>query len=165
MTTTRSRLIATVLGLVALTLGLLVAPTAPALAATPKPILFYTGNGGWPASLFTSFTQATGRPKQELAALPADLSAYTCVVLALNSIPFDAAQQDALANYIKSGGRVLALGDNILYGEENGTLSALAAGLGTGLAVLPGAIDGYDSSYPVTTDIDRSPFTADLEGL
>ena len=155
MTTTRSRLIATVLGLVALTLGL-VSPTAMVTrAATPDRILVYVGNSGISEG-YTRFGTAAGRRVDTSYVLPADLSPYACIVLPLNHDVFWATQKTAFAQYLAGGGRILALGGSTTSARANATMTDLATTLGTGLSIIPTPLYDYSGS---TSNIAASPLT------
>ncbi len=156
MTTTRSRLIATLLGLVALALGLLSPYAMATRAATPDRILVYMGDGSSNPG-FTNFGAAAGRPVDIGSYLLTDLSSYACILLPPKSRAFSAAEKSALAAYLAGGGRVLAMGDYATYAPEaNATMTDLAASLGAGLSIVNAPVNDAKQS---TSDIAASPLT------
>ena len=156
MTTTRSGLIATLLGLVALALGLLSPYAMATRAATPDRILVYVGSGTSNPG-FTNFGAAAGRPVDTGGYLLADLSSYACILLPPKTQAFSAAEKSAIAAYLAGGGRVLAMGDYATYAPEaNATMTDLAATLGAGLSIVNAPVNDAKQS---TSNIAASPLT------
>jgi hypothetical protein len=96
-----------------------------------------------------------------LAALPADLSDYRCIVLSINT-SFSAGDISAFSDYLDEGGRILALGENSGFAAANAAMTSLASSLGADVSIVP---DGIDGGFNATTDIDSSPFTEGVSSL
>lgn len=142
-------------------------PLAPLAGSGRDQVLVYTGNDSDPDNggnaEYTELGAATGRTVTTSATLPGDLSRNACVVLQLNSAPFDGAQQQTLARYMQGGGRVVAIGEYNTYDRPaNFNLNALAASLGVTMALQDNTIDG---DFHVTFSFGPSPYAADLSLL
>jgi hypothetical protein len=105
---------------------------------------------------------ATGLPVDVVFEFPGSLNDYSCVVLPTNVNPFGKRIISALSRYIDSGGRVIASGDGSAFGVQNGHVNALAAGLGSGLSIIPRHLD---TGKHMTTNIDPSVFTIGVSTL
>ena len=112
---------------------------------------------------FEEWEEATEEHTEVSNALPANLLSYRCVVLLANEA-LAAQQEAALAEYLHSGGTILATGEHEGYGfdEADATLNRFASSLGVGLALED---DELDYGPQVTTSIASSPLTAGVYAL
>jgi hypothetical protein len=112
---------------------------------------------------FYDWEEATGENTEVSGALPDSLSSYRCVVLLANE-SLEAQEESLLADYLRSGGTIVAIGEHQGYGfdEADATLSRFASSLGVGLALDD---DELDYGEQVTTSIDSSPLTTGVYAL
>lgn len=139
----------------------LVAPASNGALAASNLVLVYDGNGALDEG-YTLFGNATGKQVETLFTLPDDLSQYDCVILPINSVPFDDTQKQILSNYISAGGRVLALAEWSSFPGAIGTMNDLASSLGSGLSVISNEID---LGFHTTTNIDATDLTAGVSTI
>jgi len=123
-------------------------------------VLVYTGEGGQDWATHDKFGVATGKTVYYESTLPADLSAFDCVILPINVEGFTGATLAALNAYTNGGGRLIAEAEhNRASGAYLGAIDAMnavAADLGSAMSVLG---DYLDCGFNVTTNIHPSPFT------
>jgi len=145
------------------------APPAPAPAPPASPQIPSTGptlvfDGGTAMGsqygdlTFYGWEAATGESTEVTEILPGSLSSYRCVVLLANEW-LEAPEESALADYLRSGGTLVAIGEHQGPGfdEADAALNSFAASLGVGLEFND---DELDYGEQVTTNIDYSPLTA-----
>jgi hypothetical protein len=112
---------------------------------------------------FNDWAAATGQPAEVNETLPSEITPYRCVVL-LSPKTLDGPQESELADYVRRGGTLLAIGEHEggSYDVADETLSRFAASLGLGLSLN----DNEEDYGPHTTyDIDPSPLTEDVFSL
>jgi hypothetical protein len=134
---------------------------APAAFAAPGSIFVYSGNGALNEG-YTQFGLAAGKPVVTSAVLPPDLSEYDCVILPVNSVPFDAGQKAIFSSYLASNGRILALGEHGGFAAANATMNDLASSLGAGLSVNNALID---AGFTDTSNIVASSYTTGVSTI
>jgi hypothetical protein len=112
---------------------------------------------------FYDWEEATGENTEVSGTLPNSLSSYRCVVLLANE-SLEAQEESLLADYLRAGGTIVAIGEHQGYGfdEADATLNGFASSLGVGLVLDD---DELDYGEQVTTNIDSSPLTAGVYAL
>lgn len=112
---------------------------------------------------FYSWEEATKENTEVSGAMPDSLSSYRCVVLLANE-SLEAQEESLLADYLRSGGTIVAIGEHQGYGfdEADATLNRVASSLGVGLALDD---DELDYGEQATTNIYSSPLTAGVYAL
>jgi len=135
------------------------APPAPQVPAS-GPAVVYTRDtemGSQAGDLdFYEWEEATAERTEVLDVLPANLTAYRCVILLVNE-SLEAQVETALAGYLHAGGTIVAIGEHEGFDEADATLNRFASSLGVGLA-LNG--DELDYGEQVTTNLFSDPLTA-----
>ena len=136
-------------------IALLLAPAAPAAAATVKILtstLAGTILGGDADDDLDAFYRDLGATSSLLsgAVTPAELVGVDLFVVMLPDDAFTTAEQTALADYVANGGRLLLMGDRQGFSAtENGHLDALLAALGSGMSLGSDDIDpGLQNTVP-----------------
>jgi hypothetical protein len=74
-------------------------------------------------------------------------------------------QLSALDSYVDSGGRLVLASDGQYFEAYQAAENAVLTSLGSSIVNVDGAYDPETSSYPVTTDIASSPFTAGVGSI
>ena len=151
------------LSIIAMVLALGLMPAAATWGATGE-VLVYTGEGALNEG-YTNFGTAAGKTVQTLAALPADLSPFDCVVLPINgttSAAFSPETTTALDTYVNNGGRIIALAEWDFFPGSIAAMNGLASAIGADLSVVSAAID---LTFHTTTNIDASPFTVGVDSI
>lgn len=113
--------------------------------------------------VFYDWEEATEENTEVSGALPDSLSSYRCVVLLANE-SLEAQEESLLADYLRSGGTIVAIGEHqgLGFDEADATLNSFASSLGVGLALDD---DELDYGEQVTTNIDSSPLTTGVYAL
>lgn len=133
-----------------------------ASAAPGDPILVFTGNGSLnPGETYSGVASVAGRSISSTGTLPGSLSGNACVLLSLNQSTFSGPQVSALSTYLDGGGKVVMVGENDNY-ANNQAFRDLATALGSTMQIQN---NSFDSGWHTTTNVDSDPLTQDVNSV
>ena len=131
-------------------------------AAPGDPILVFSGNTSLsPGTTYASVGSVSGRSISSTTVMPGSLSGNACVLLNLNQATFTGPQVVTLTNYLAGGGKVIMVGENDNY-ANNQSFRDLATALGSSMQIQNNA---FDPGFRPTMNIDADPLTRDVDDI
>jgi hypothetical protein len=135
--------------------------------ADSRPVFVYSnGTPGNISSAYTKFGNATGRPVQVSSTMPTSLAGNACAILNVNSVAFTDPQKGTLAEYVRGGGTVIAIGEHSGFGGAIDAMNSVSTALGAHMTLNKDNVDPQTSGVrPTTTSIESDPLTQGVQSI